>query len=236
MACSAVAYLAFLAASTYALGFFADLGTPTSVDGLDTGDPTAAVLRDLLLVLGFCVPHSVMARSSFKRTWTRVVPPEVERSTYVLVASALLAALMGLWQPIGPSLYRVDGLPRVALLALQALGWFLVVWPTFLVDHAQLFGLRTPARSSRAAADVSSVLVERGVYRYVRHPLMTGFLVVFWTSWHMSGGRLLLALALTGYVVVGTALEERDLLTVHGAAYAEYRSRVPAFVPVRRRG
>ena len=42
---------------------------------------------------------------------------------------------------------------------------------------------------------------------------------------------LLMAGALTGYMLIAVRFEERDLLSHFGARYAEYRRRVPMFWP-----
>ncbi|MBS1673895.1 MAG: hypothetical protein JSS74_08020, partial [Actinobacteria bacterium] len=54
--------------------------------------PPLAIAIDLLLVLVFALHHSVFARTPVKNRITRVLAPRVERSTYVLVASALLGS------------------------------------------------------------------------------------------------------------------------------------------------
>lgn len=231
VAYSLCAYLLFTAVSAYAIGFFADLVTPTTLDGTRTQHAAMAAAVDLLLVLAFSLQHSVMARASFKRVWTRVVPGAAERSTYVLIASLLLGVLMWQWQPIGPSLYRLHGGAAAVLLLLQGMGWLVVVGSTYLVDHAELFGLTWTRSAAAISADLPA-LVERSAYRYVRHPLMTGFLIVFWAAPHLTVGHLLLALLCTLYVLVGTALEERDLRARFGAEYDDYAARVPAFLPV----
>src|SRR5215510_4234834 len=82
-------YVAFVAVFAYGIAFLADVVVPRTVDhgGPTTGTTSAAVI-DIALLGVFAVSHSVMARPAFKRWWTTLVPRHVERSTYVLVASA----------------------------------------------------------------------------------------------------------------------------------------------------
>src|SRR3712207_6173061 len=96
-----LAYLTFLAVFAYAIGFLAGVGVPKAVDDGPSGPAWLAVVVDGALLGLFAVQHSVMARPWFKRRWTRVVPAAVERSTYVLAASAALALLLWLWRPLG---------------------------------------------------------------------------------------------------------------------------------------
>ena len=77
--------------------------------------------------------------------------------------------------------------------------------------------------------------VERSVYKFIRHPLMTGFLIAFWATPDMTLGHLLFSLLTTGYIVIGVQVEERDLLQILGQDYEEYRRRTPKFIPRPRR-
>jgi protein-S-isoprenylcysteine O-methyltransferase Ste14 len=70
-----------------------------------------------------------------------------------------------------------------------------------------------------------------GLYRYIRHPLYLGFLLIFWSTPDMSIGRLLFAAGATTYVLVGARFEERSLLRRFGEDYARYRKRVPMLIP-----
>jgi protein-S-isoprenylcysteine O-methyltransferase Ste14 len=72
---------------------------------------------------------------------------------------------------------------------------------------------------------------ERFLYRYTRHPLMLGFLLAFWSTPQMTRGHLLFAAVTTAYILVALVIEERTLVALHGAAYEDYRRRVPKLIP-----
>ena len=228
----AFAYVAFLGAFLYTIGFLAGAVVPKGVDDGAVHPAWQAVLVDLALLGLFAVQHSVMARPWFKERWTRIVPKAVERSTYVLAATAALVLLLWLWQPLPTTVWSVgSGWARAALWSLYLLGWGFLVLSTFSLGHFDLFGLRQVLARARGRAYAEPGFHEPRLYRVVRHPIMVGFLIAFWAAPDMSAGRLLFAAAATAYIMVGVRLEEHDLKRQLGAPYTEYLARVPRFVP-----
>jgi protein-S-isoprenylcysteine O-methyltransferase Ste14 len=227
-----VCYLVFLAVLLYAIGFVGNLLVPKSIDSGGRVAPAEALAVDLLLLGLFAVPHSVMARPGFKRWWTRLVPPPVERSTYVLVSSLLLALLFWQWRPIPEVFWEVRHPVAVSFLwGLFAVGWLTVLISTFLIDHFDLFGLRQVYLFAAGRQYSPPAFRKHALYRVVRHPIMLGFMVGFWAAPVMTWGHLLFAGMTTAYILVGIRLEERDLLSAFGSAYGEYRGEVPMVVP-----
>lgn len=228
---SAACYAVFLFVFVYAIGFVAGVVVPKDIDGGRAGALVPALLVDAGLLLLFAVQHSVMARPAFKRRWTRIVPVVAERSTFVLASSLVLALLFRAWQPLPMAVWDVQmPLARGALFLLSALGWLLVLSSTFLINHFELFGLRQAWRYGRP--ERQSPFVTRAFYRIVRHPLMLGFLIAFWSAPTMSLGHLVFALATTGYILIAVKfLEERDLVAQFGDTYRDYQRRVPMLVP-----
>ena len=225
-------YACFLGSFLYAIGFVGDFAVPKTIDSGPAGAWPEALLIDLVLLGLFAVQHSVMARPGFKAVWTRIVPRAVERSTYVLFSSLLLILLMWKWQAIPAVIRDVSApLPKAILLALCAVGWLIVLLSTFMINHFDLFGLRQVFLRMRGLDYTPLHFTQRALYKFVRHPIMLGFVIAFWAAPHMSAGHLVFAIMTTGYILVGIFFEERDLMRSHSAEYGAYRARVPMLFP-----
>ena len=224
------AYVFFAVTFCYAIGFVGDLGVPKSIDRGAQVPLAEALGVDIALLGLFAVQHSLMARRWFKQAWTRIVPAALERSSYVLAASAVLALLLWQWRPIAqPVVWRVENpLGAQMMDAVFWLGWAVLLVSTFLINHFELFGLR----QALAGADAPPARFRTPfLYRYVRHPIYLGFVLAFWAAPVMSAGHLLFAAGATGYILVGIAFEERDLVAQFGDEYRRYRERVGMLLP-----
>jgi protein-S-isoprenylcysteine O-methyltransferase Ste14 len=231
---STLVYLRFLGTFVYAIGFIERILVPKNIDSGESGALAAALLVDVALLGVFAVQHSVMARQGFKRMWTRIVPEEAERSTYVLASTAALALLLWQWRPLPQILWSVAGGGAPVITALSWLGWALVLASTFLISHFHLFGVTQGfARLLRRHIPEQQFTTPL-FYRWVRHPLYAGFIVAFWAAPVMTQGHLLFAAATTAYILLGIWLEERDLIAHFGRRYEEYRASVGMLLPRRR--
>ena len=227
-----VSYVVFLATFLYALGFVGGFLVPTTLDGAPRMPLGRALAIDLGLLTLFALQHSVMARPAFKRAWTRVVAPEIERPIYVLASSLCLIAMFAFWQPLGGVIWNLASpLARGAAWTIFGFGWGLVLVTTFLINHFDLFGLRQVWFALRGEPYRPLHFVQPGPYKLVRHPLYFGWLCAFWGTPTMTGAHLVFALVTTAYILFAIQLEERDLVAEHGADYERYRDRVPRIIP-----
>ncbi len=224
-------YLVFFATLLYAIGFLANFGVPRPMDSAPQLPLIQALAIDAGLLTLFALQHSIMARQWFKKLWTRIVPEPAERSTYVLLSSLAMVLLFWKWQPIAGVIWHATSAPaRVAIFTLYAAGWGILFAATFLINHFDLFGLRQVWLFLRGRPYTQLKFRTPGMYRFVRHPLYVGWLLIFWSAPVMTTAHLVFAIATTAYIFVAIQFEEPDLVRFH-PEYADYPRRVPILVP-----
>lgn len=227
--CYAVGFVSLL----YWIASTGNLFYDTHIDGNPVTPLGEALLKNLALVLIFAVQHSAMARSDFKQWITRWIPPYLERSTYVLATGIALTFLVWQWEPIGGRVWEISSYSvwYYVLYGLYFLGWIILFVSTFLIDHFDLFGLRQAYLRVTGKPYTEVEFKVKGLYKYSRHPLYLGTLMGIWCTPYMSYTHLVFAILLTGYILVGVSLEERDLVTQFGTRYLDYKKSTPQIFP-----
>lgn len=229
---SALVYVLFLATFLYAIGFVEGIAVPKTINSGPSAAAMMSIAIDALLLGVFALQHSIMARPSFKRAWTRIVPEEAERSTYVLLATAALALVCWQWRPLPALVWSVDQpLAAEVILVISWCGWAMLLVSTFLISHFHLFGLTQGFTRLLRRAPSPQAFSMPFFYRWMRHPIYAGFILAFWAAPRMSQGHLLFAGLATGYIFVGIWFEERDLVAQFGERYRSYRESVGMLIP-----
>lgn len=205
---------------------------PYHLDSAEKADD--AVVVDILLILAFGIPHSIFARTAWKK---RVNLGEWERPLYNLQATLLLHLLLAQWRTIdGDNVWDVSDTSAAPwLVGVYMFGFLWLVSATLALDHFELFGL-----SQSFGFDINKAIglgqgegvSNRAHYTIVAHPIMFGFLIMFWCTPLMSRARLLFAIVNTLYVWVAVkCFEEPQLAESLGEEYEEYLASVPSFCP-----
>ncbi|HEX9390301.1 MAG TPA: isoprenylcysteine carboxylmethyltransferase family protein [Usitatibacteraceae bacterium] len=228
-----LANMVFVLVFVYFIGFVGNVAVPKSIDSGVAGEAFSSTLVNLALLTLFALQHTLMARNGFKQRLARILPPAIERASYVLLSSAVLALLCWQWRALPAVVWQVDNrLLDIALTALFALGWGIGLVAAKAMDILELFGLHQVLRHLRGTAAVPARFGKPGLYALVRHPMMTGFLLSFWATPLMTVGHMLFALVMTAYIYIATRFfEERDLQGTFGETYAQYRREVPMLIP-----
>lgn len=190
-----------------------------------------AYVHNLVLVGIFALQHTLMARPGFKVIWTKLIPPAIERSTYVLFTSIALLALVMLWQPIPDIVWQMDdGFLYTLVSAIYWFGWVISFAATQMIDGAHLMGLKQAFNADRPSSAAKS-FVTPALYKLVRHPIQTGIIIAMVATPEMTVGRAVLAISMILYIAIGLYFEERDLVSEFGEQYRDYRTKVAALFP-----
>ena len=227
-----VAYLIFFGTFCYAVGFVSALVVPKSIDSTPESSLTYSLLVDAALLSIFALQHSIMARPAFKQWWTKFVPEQLERSTYVLLASLCLLVLFWYWQPIGGIIWQATSHSTAILLqSISMLGFGIVLISTFMINHFDLFGLRQVWLYFTGKEYKQLTFKTPFFYKYVRHPLYLGFMIAFWSTPLMTAAHLFFSVMTTAYMLIAIQFEENDLVKQFGVTYKNYKRTAPMLIP-----
>jgi methanethiol S-methyltransferase len=226
-----ISYFIFFATFLYSIGFVGNLFVPKSIDSGESG--SSALIINIALLSVFALQHSIMARSGFKKWWTTIVSPAIERSIYVLLSSGALILIFWKWQPMTEVVWNIEGETYVMIIQIIFwIGWGIVLVSTFLISHFHLFGLTQVFENFKSKSLSDPKFKMNVFYKLVRHPLMLGFIIAFWAEPVMTQGHLLFSSVTTIYILVAVKfLEEKDLIKMHGEDYIAYQKKTAMIIP-----
>lgn len=227
-----ICYIIFLITFLYSIGFVGNILVPKSIDIGPTSSIPESIITNLFLLSIFAIQHSVMARPAFKRWWITIIPETIERSTYVLLSSVALLLMFWLWKPITLEVWTIDDPSFQKLFAgVFWTGWIIVLSSTFMISHTDLFGLRQTYLYKKRKDYTTQLFKTPLLYKFVRHPIMLGFVIAFWATSTMTFGHLLFSILTTCYILVALQFEEHDLVDAYGSKYKQYQDNVPMILP-----
>ncbi|MEO9601458.1 hypothetical protein [Parasphingorhabdus sp.] len=231
-----IAYCVAMLSIIYIMGFLANFGVPKGISDGATIELWLAIAIDAVLVGLFGLHHSITARASFKRWWVKILPPPIERATYLYMTAFMTAGLVYFWQPIPITIWRASSTgASTAIVAAYLSVWAMMVAATFHFGHFGFFGLAQAWNNFRQSPPKSSAMTARYLYAIVRHPISLGWMVTPLLTPHLTVGHIVFALSTIVYILLATPFEEADLIEDIGEPYRDYRNRVPAFIPFLKR-
>jgi protein-S-isoprenylcysteine O-methyltransferase Ste14 len=213
------------------LAIFLVLGSFTLVDfGLSI---QAALVLDSLLCLVFFMQHSGMVRHSFQRRFDAVASKHYRGAVYAISSGLVLLVLLLLWQRTEPVVISIQGPWRLCLHAALLASLVGFLWGVRSLGAFDALGLQPVLERLGNRQSQTMPLAVCGAYRWVRHPLYTSSLLLIWSQPDLTYDRILFNVTWTLWIIVGTVLEERDLLANFGEAYVAYKRKVPMLIPWR---
>lgn len=234
--CGIIACCWFWSAFAYAVGFFMNIFVPKSIDSGHEGPIIQSLIINSLLISAFGIQHSVMARKKFKQWWTKFIPEPLERSVYVMFASAIIWISMLHWQPMTDLVWDVQNtFIKLVFYATFLLGGLMVVHSIFVLDLFDYVGLRQVHLHFQPGGYVPLEFKTPSIYKFIRHPMTIGALIFFWATPKMTVGHFLFAAGMTIYSLIGLKFEERDLIDQFGEEYKTYKQNVGMVLPFQKR-
>ncbi len=194
-----------------------------------------ALLVDVLLCLAFFVQHSVMIRPSVRRRALGAIQVPYHGALFTVASALVLLALVVFWQESPPVLVELQGVARILTHLCFALAIAGIIWGLVALRSFDMFGAGALLSHLRNESPAELPVAVRGPYRWVRHPLYAFMLLAIWSCPRLTADRLLLDILFTIWVVVGSLLEERNLVSELGEPYRRYQTRVPMLFPWRLR-
>lgn len=184
------------------------------------------------LILLFGLQHSIMARRGFKQWLTRMIPEAAERASYMLMSGIVTMIAVYYWQPVEGVVWQVENsVLQVAIWCAYAFGAVYLLLATLVTNHFELMGLRQVYLYFRNKPYTALPFTRKFMYRYSRHPMMLGMLMLLWANPNMSVSHFVLAGLFTVYMAVGMFFEERDLIKQFGDTYRKYKKEIATFIP-----
>ena len=207
------------------------LGGPLNIIDLEL-DNSGAMQINTLLSLLFFVEHSLMVRDSISSKITKIIPSESFYAFHSIVSGSTLLLVVILWQE-SPLIITFFSAPYVFILRLvQFISILGLIWGVKSLRNFDPFGRKQISRFiRRQKEEQENKFIYSGPYHFVRHPFYFFILIMIWAYPVTSADRLLFICLWTVWIIIGTILEEKDLVKEIGTEYLEYKKKVPMLIP-----
>jgi protein-S-isoprenylcysteine O-methyltransferase Ste14 len=197
--------------------------------------PPWSWLANVALLIQLPLGHSFLltrrGRALLGRLAPRAIGADLAPTTYVIIASLQVLALFALWSPSGIVWWQAEGPLLVVMTCLYAGSWLLLAKSMQDAGFALQTGLLGWWAVLRNKRPVYPPMPQSGLFRLTRQPIYVSFTLAVWTVPTWTPDQLAVALALTLYCLLGPLLKEKRFARIYGPAFANYRGRVPYWLP-----
>ncbi len=192
-----------------------------------------ALLFDAGLSLLFFLQHSIIVRRSVKDRLSNIIPEEFYSAFYSNTSAAALIIMAVFWQAVPQTIASADGVYYWLLRALFILCAAGFYWGVTSLDSFDPYGVKNIKRLLYKKEQKSMPMTVKGAYRWMRHPLYFFMILMIWSYPELTMDRLIFNVLWTVWIIIGTIMEERDLVSCFGDQYRNYRKKIPMIIPYR---
>ncbi|MBC8438651.1 MAG: hypothetical protein H8D87_03080 [Deltaproteobacteria bacterium] len=204
-------------------------GLPSQIN-LGLNEPTSLYFNTLLCFL-FFLQHSLMLRNGFRQWLSGFIPPIYLGALFSIFSGLFLLILMLFWQKSTSIHIEIDGAGYGVMRVLFFISMISFYFTIRSLRSFDPLGIRDISIHLKGKQTRGSIFTVRGTYQWVRHPLYFFSLLMIWANVSLTTDRLLFNGLWTVWIIIGTFLEERDLIASFGDEYRNYQRKVPMLIP-----
>ena len=190
-----------------------------------------ALLFDAGLSLLFFLQHSVIVRKRVKDRLSNLIPDKYYSAFYSNTSGAALIIMVVFWQAVPQTIASADGVYFWMLRAMFVISITGFYWGVKSLDSFDPYGVKNIKILIYKKEQKPMPMTVKGAYRWMRHPLYFFILLMIWSYPELTIDRLLFNVLWTVWIIIGTMMEERDLVSYFGDQYSIYQKKVPMIIP-----
>ncbi len=195
-----------------------------------------------LIWTSFGLQHSILARPSFKslirKTFGEIFEKNFLPVLYFLSQCILFLIASDLVRNLKPEIifYALDQKAEIYVYCLNRVANLFLILTVFHFDIANFIGINQLLSfflKKRIPSSLPQQPINKSfLYRYIRHPMYLGIILVYITSTTVYSDVYLATLfSIFLYIDVGSFFEEKTLVRKYGQSYLEYQLNTKKYIP-----
>jgi protein-S-isoprenylcysteine O-methyltransferase Ste14 len=190
-----------------------------------------------ILWMGYCALHSALISTTFTDFVKRALG---ERSRYhrvffnlFSVASIIPLLIYSRSSSSGiEPLFAWEGTLRIVQYALIGAAAILILSVGSRYSMSRFLGIEQIRGRAGGGMTEGGGLDSSGILGVIRHPWYVAVFILLWAG-DFTPSKIIINVILSGYLVIGTLLEERKLVLEFGDRYRKYQAEVAMFIPLK---